>query len=134
MEEQTYNTIADYCKLAYEHAKTSGFWDLPDNDSKFKHMAVAMKLALVHSEISEALEADRKSKYAHVKLFNENESEVEFKANFEANIKDTFEDELADAAIRLFDLCGKLNIDLERHIRMKMRYNRERAFMHGKAY
>jgi hypothetical protein len=38
---------------------------------------------------------------------------------FETHIKSSFEDEVADVAIRLFDLCGGLGIDLEKHIELK---------------
>lgn len=50
------------------------------------------------------------------------------------NIKDTFEDEIADAVIRLFDLAKGLGIDLEWHIQQKMEFNKTRERMHGKKY
>ena len=50
------------------------------------------------------------------------------------NWDDTFEDELADTAIRLFDLCGGLGIDLEKQIEWKMSFNKTREKLHGKAY
>jgi NTP pyrophosphatase (non-canonical NTP hydrolase) len=49
-------------------------------------------------------------------------------------VKDTFEDELADAAIRIFDLAHSKGIDLQKHIEAKMRYNATREHMHGKKY
>ena len=58
----------------------------------------------------------------------------EFKKNFEKHIKDTFEDEIADAFMRLMDLCGEYGIDIERHIMMKAMYNEMRPPKHGKAY
>ena len=42
--------------------------------------------------------------------------------------------EVADVAIRLFDLCGGMNIDLEKHIELKMKYNSLRGYKHGKAF
>ena len=103
---------------------------------------------LVVSELAEALEALRKDHYADkaaVKdLYNDieiNKYEDEFnimsgpwKAGFEANIKSSFEDEIADVAIRLFDLCGGLNIDLQKHIELKMMYNSMRGYKHGKKF
>ena len=47
---------------------------------------------------------------------------------------DTFEDELADTAIRLFDLCGGLDIDLEKQIEWKHSFDQTREKRHGKAY
>lgn len=37
-------------------------------------------------------------------------------------------------AIRLGDLCGGLNIDLESEIEKKMEKNRKRGYKHGKAF
>jgi hypothetical protein len=34
----------------------------------------------------------------------------------------------------LFDLCGGLGVDLEKHIEMKMKYNSMRGYKHGKAF
>jgi NTP pyrophosphatase (non-canonical NTP hydrolase) len=73
--------------------------------------ATGTMLALIHSEVSEALEADRKG-------------DVE-----------NFKEELADVCIRIFDLCGLKGIDLEKAITKKMDYNKSRTYKHGgKAY
>lgn len=55
----------------------------------------------------------------------------EFKVRFEKDVKNTFEDELADTAIRIFDLAFEMGINLEWHIRQKIRYNAMRPKMHG---
>lgn len=36
--------------------------------------------------------------------------------------------------IRVFDLCGHLDINLENHILRKLEYNRGRPEKHGKKY
>jgi len=54
--------------------------------------------------------------------------------NFITNIKNTFEDELADVVIRVLDLCAFKKIDIESHIKAKMRYNSSRPHKHGKSY
>lgn len=127
-------------KKAHQVAKDKGFWETERN--------VPEMLMLVVSELAEALEALRKDHYADkaaVKdLYNDieiNKYEDEFnimsgpwKAGFEANIKSSFEDEIADVAIRLFDLCGGLNIDLQKHIELKMMYNSMRGYKHGKKF
>lgn len=79
-------------------------------------------LCLVISELMEAVEADRKGKRAQVEKFKEwqgnsiplteETKQRRFKEDFEAYIKDTVEDELADACIRLLDLSGLRNVDL----------------------
>lgn len=98
-------------------------------------------IALIHSEASEALEADRKGAYANMEaqdhlweIFDEDDFDEEFSFSdwFRFNIKDTFEDELADIMIRVMDLAAHKGIDLEKHIRGKMRYNSLREYKHGK--
>ena len=42
--------------------------------------------------------------------------------------------ELADAVIRIADLCGHLGIDLDAVIRLKMTYNEGRPHKHGKQF
>lgn len=42
--------------------------------------------------------------------------------------------ELADAVIRIADLCGYLGIDLDTVISEKMAYNETRPFKHGKRF
>ena len=56
------------------------------------------------------------------------------KNEFEKSVKNTFEDELADIMIRVMDLAAFKGIDLESHIKAKMRYNAMREHKHGKKY
>lgn len=71
---------------------------------------IAEKLALIHSEISEALEGHRKG-LQDDHLPNRPMVEVE----------------LADALIRIFDLCGYLKLDIGGAFVDKMVYNEHRA-------
>lgn len=112
-------------KLSNEiHAgnKQRGFWDGERN--------VGELLMLVVSELGEAIEAHRKNRFTDP-LFVGTEMTP---AAFAENIKDTFEDEIADAIIRLFDMCGGLGIDIDFHIREKLKYNETRPTRHGKRY
>ena len=95
----------------------------------------ATNFMLVVSELSEAMEADRKGKYVDKsKLYDStlaSANSIVFKEAFEKNIKDTVEDEIADAVIRCLDVCAKLNIDIQRHVELKLRYNTMRGYKHG---
>lgn len=77
-------------------------------------------LCLVISELMEAVEADRKGKRADRESFKssyedeEPHDDVNFKYCFEKYIKDTISDELSDAVIRLLDLAGLRNFNLNR--------------------
>lgn len=136
-QNKTINTLI---KLAHEKAKNGGWWDAERN--------VPELLMLIVSELSEGLEALRVNHYANKSItadlyddlvINSHDEEFvlneeQWKDSFENNVKNTFEDEMADVAIRLFDLCGGLNVDLAKHIDLKMKYNSMRGYKHGKKF
>lgn len=103
----------DYNKLSkevHQNAQNKGFW----NEKKSSQHC----LTLVITELSEAIEADRKNSRSNIKAYKLNKSLVGAfkkscfnKASFLKNIKGTVEEELADAMIRLLDLAGYLQID-----------------------
>lgn len=103
-----------------------GFYDKP--------IEVGTALMLCVSELGEALEADRKGRHSDVEKFKDSNNIEEFAAKFEEEIKDTYEDEIADTIIRLLDHCGNKGIDIEKHIDLKLQYNATREKMHGKRY
>lgn len=107
--------IDKFIKEAHDNAVKHGFYQ--------EKREIGTLLMLVVSELSEALEADRKG--LHANLFDELNDE---------EIKNSFECEIADVFIRLFDLCGFLNIDIQRFIEWKMQYNAKRDYKHGKKY
>ena len=121
--------LNDAAKQIHEDNKRKGFWD--------SERETGTLLMLCVSELSEALEADRKHRFANIKLYeavDQTERSSHDVFSFESTIKDTFEDELADTVIRILDLCGARGIDIEKHINLKLQYNRSRERMHGKAY
>lgn len=97
---------------------------------------LGQKLMLVVSEIGEALEANREDREPNYYMFEDwqNDEKYSFEDAFKLHIKDTFADELADSIIRLLDLCGLYQIDIEKHVKLKMKYNSLRPKLHGKKY
>jgi len=98
---------------AYKCACDHGFHDKDYSDEHF--------LMLTITELSEAVEADRKGKCAdRINFKSDNAFQSDhmpeaFIDNFEIYIKDSVEDELADAVIRLLDLFGLRNIFLDEY-------------------
>lgn len=98
---------------AYQNAVNHGFHD--ENHSSYHY------LMIVVTELGEAVEADRKGKYAQRRMFEDNYDTPQVNPDshwmfcFETFIKDTVEDELADAAIRLFDFAGSMNLNIHDH-------------------
>lgn len=92
-------------------AHSAGWWiDKDGADIRTNPYCFSNKLALIHSEISEAMEGDRKGlKDSHLPQ------------------RDAREVELADAVIRIFDLAGAYNMDLGGALVDKLNYNAQRA-------
>lgn len=106
------DALADEC-----HRANAKWWiDLDTGEDvrtwpkKQLNLWVMSKLALIHSEVSEAVEGLRKG------LNDDHLPDLPM-----------FDVELADAAIRIFDLAGGLGIDMGDVIARKMIYNAERA-------
>ncbi len=95
--------ISDLISECHRVAKSKGWWDSERNDGEL--------IALMHSELSEALEALRNH------------------AGREA-----LAEELADCCIRIFDYCGSRQIDLENALLKKIEYNKTRPYRHGKKF
>lgn len=75
-------------------------------------------LCLVISELMEAVEADRSEKHTNRDIFEyymkqRRRDDEEFMYAFKHDIKDSVEDELADACIRMLDLAGLRGYDLD---------------------
>lgn len=103
-KEEVITTLMSSMKFSKQHAIK------PIRDA-----FLSQKLFLVNCEVSEAGESIRNNNYGLEK-------------------KDTFEDEIADSIIRLLDICGYLDIDIEKQIKWKMKYNSKRKKLHGKEF
>ena len=110
---------------SHKNAVNKGFWDDVDLVSEdglkeaFKDdlsissgeiNAIGNRLMLMVGEVAEAQEGLRH------------------------NDRDNFKEELADVCIRMFDLCGGLDIDLESEILKKMSKNLDRPYLHNKLF
>ena len=98
--------------ILHETAREKGFWD-----GEYNHDKIGNKLALVHSEVTEVLEAIRKSQGS--------EKVVE---------------EIADVIIRLLDVYAAMRNEeqvlhsLDEVLESKMNKNKERPRLHGNLF
>lgn len=114
--------LASLIDRCHKISLSKGWWETDSKDFALRRadlQAVSSRLCLVHSEVSEALEALREGKI-----------ETEFKDGKPEGM----EVELADVIIRIFDMAGGLDLDLVAAIRTKMEYNRGRSHRHGKRF
>lgn len=106
--EKEWNKIS---KEIYKVAVNHGFWQEGErNDGE--------AMALIHAEISEALEAMRQNNPTSNKIMDFSK----------------VEEELADAVIRIMDYAFGKDLDIAGAILAKIEYNKSRVFMHGKSF
>jgi NTP pyrophosphatase (non-canonical NTP hydrolase) len=91
--------IRECAEKAHRIAVDRGWWET--------HRPVPELLCLVHSEVSEALEAHRNGD------------------------EPRYAEELADIVIRVMDMAEAQGIDLEREVQDKMAWNIHRPYRHG---
>lgn len=94
----------------YSLSKMNGFWEHNPSDGE--------KIALMHSELSEALEGLRKSNPADDKISSFSAAEAE----------------LADVIIRIMDYAEAKGFDVASAIVAKHNFNCTRPYKHGKNF
>lgn len=104
------NALRDECyKIACEHG-----WH--DEEHSERHF-----LCLVISELMEAVEADRIDRHADLESLNDAAREYPWVRCFALYVKDTVENELADAAIRILDLAGLQDCDIGEAVTVRLK-------------
>lgn len=103
------SVLNELVELCYERSKSAG-WHTDLNTGELLERNRAEMLCLIHSEISEAMEGERKG-LQDDKLPHRPMAEVE----------------LADAVIRIMDYCGRWGYDLAGAFFEKLEYNRNRS-------
>lgn len=94
----------------HEIAKSKGWWD---EEKSFGDLT-----ALIHSEVSEAFEEFRNHHKPDEIYLNEGKPEG-------------IPIELADAVIRILDVCARYKIDFDAAVRQKIEFNKTRPTKHG---
>jgi NTP pyrophosphatase (non-canonical NTP hydrolase) len=94
-------TLQQLTELVMQQAKEKGF------GTTAEELDVPEKIALIHTEVSEAYTA-----YRHKNLTG----------------KDGFEEELGDIIQRVLHMCGSLDIDVEAAILKKLEFNKGRTW------
>lgn len=106
------NSLFELGWRCHEISTSHGFWE---NDGSPEPTKKAEKLCLVHSELSECLEAVRKP--TQDKYCPQHSNEIV---------------ELADALIRILDYCYHYNLPIDLAVQDKMLFNSTRPYKHGK--
>ena len=105
-------TLNELAKEIHANAVAHGWWDDPRTFGEV--------VALCHSELSEALEADRAGEPV---VYTDDKGKPEGTAV-----------EMIDCMIRILDWCGYAGIDVDTVIADKHEYNKSRPYKHGKKY
>lgn len=112
-----FHAVNEYSAHCHQKMREMGWWDSPRENGTL--------IALMHSELSEAMEADRK---------NLNDDKLPHRKGLEV--------ELADLLLRVFDFAGYNGLDLSGALAEKFDYNlsrsdhkrENRALPNGKKY
>ena len=118
-------SISDWAIEIHETARGLGWWpdDRLERVRSRNPEAVCALLALIHGEVSEAVEAVRSGDWEYRVCDEEGRSVAK---------PEGFPIELGDIVGRVLDLAVALGIDLETCLADKNRYNKTRPYRHGK--
>ncbi len=129
-------TISALQERAYRQSADKGFHDNEPTEGRALLSLNAERIALMHSEASEALEELRTGRAAN-ETYYPTKPWLRRLWNWITRAPKTplkpegVPSEMADVVIRILDFCGANNINLEAMILEKLDYNASRAPMHG---
>lgn len=103
--------LSEWADLVHTNAREKGWHD--------KERSVGDMIALMHSELSEALEEYRYGRALNEIYMNYGKPEG-------------FPIELADVIIRILDACELWGIDITKAMELKTQYNISRSYRHGR--
>lgn len=143
-EEAPAPSLRELQARAYQQSADKGFHDDEPTEPRAVLSLNAERIALMHSELSEALEELRKGQpvnftyYPATPLPSSLVAEVgvgKAEELMPVNTKpEGVPSELADVVIRVLDFCGANDIDLQSIVLEKLAYNASRAHKHGKEF
>ena len=112
-------TLNELSDEIYAYALDKGWYSDDEGNPKVRNFGEIV--ALVHSELSEALEEWRKGYAPTFVYYRESDGKPEGIAV-----------EMADAIIRILDWCASEGVDIDSLVREKMEFNMTRPYKHGK--
>lgn len=118
--------LSDIQKEVHHVAKAKGWYD--------KERSIGESIALIHSELSEALECYRNNESQPVWQTTDKQEIIitPISDSWRADVKpEGILTELADSVIRIMDLCESKGWDLEKAIKLKHEFNKTRPHRHG---
>lgn len=138
--------IRELQALAYKQSADKGFHDNEPTEGRALLSLNAERIALIHSEASEALEELRSGREANETYYHSwklpyslvaevgaSKAQQLIDADNEGKLKkpEGVPSEMADIVIRVLDFCASNDIDLESMITEKLAYNASRGHKHG---
>ena len=156
--------LKELLQRSHQSYKDSGFWTdydtikniMKSNPELFtkhqieqvKYAFISQKLSIIQKEISDSLSSlrigknyqggkenlDKIIELSQIVSEEQTDPQIFFKGSYITHVKDTFEDEMATAFIKLCDLCEKIDLDIEKFILMKLAFNKTRTEKHNKLF